>query len=87
MLGFWSDDDLIFETDWTQKPSGHVYEDLVLQRWWTDETESTDVQGAARVRGFYGEYQVTATSGARTQSVNLTHTSGSPTTVTITLPD
>lgn len=87
MWGFWSDEDLIFENDWTQKLSGRVYEDLVLQRWWTDDTVVSDSAGSARVRGFFGDYEITATLEGRTQSVTLTHTRGAPSQVTITLPD
>lgn len=87
MWGFWSDDDLIFENDWTQKLSGRVYEDLVLQRWWTDDTLTTDDQGGASVRGFLGDYEITAQAAGKTQSIRLTHTDGPATRATLVLPN
>ncbi len=81
--GFWGDEDLIFDYNWSPWLTGRVYEDLVLQRWWTDQTVTTAENGTARVRGFFGDYEVTATFEGETETVNLSHTGGTPTSVTI----
>lgn len=64
MWGFWEGqhwrpDAAMFRRDWSIKPNGEAYRDLVLDRWWTDETGTTDAKGAAAVRGFLGAYEVT----------------------------
>jgi hypothetical protein len=63
MWGFWDtrhwkENAPIYDTDWNIKTSGLVYKDLVLDRWWTRETRSTDADGSARVRGFHGDYEI-----------------------------
>lgn len=65
----------LFAKDWRVKPNGKAYLDLVKGTWWTDATAQTDAQGQARVRGFLGDYEVTATlpdGSARVRHVRLT---------------
>ena len=64
--GFWEGSHWIpraalFAKDWRVKPSGQAYLDLVLGKWWTDETRTTDRQGYCRVRAFLGDHEVTVT--------------------------
>ncbi|AEN72949.1 Endo-1,4-beta-xylanase [Rhodothermus marinus SG0.5JP17-172] len=64
MWGFWDgahwrDDAPLFREDWTLKPSGKVFLDLVFNRWWTDTTGVTGPDGSWTVRGFLGDYEVT----------------------------
>ena len=49
----------LFRRDWTLKPSGKVYRDLVFDKWWTNETGETGPTGEFATRGFYGGYQLT----------------------------
>jgi endo-1,4-beta-xylanase len=49
---FWS-------KDWTLRPNGEVWVDLITRQWWTDADLQTDSDGAATVRGFCGDYEVT----------------------------
>ena len=79
MWGFWDGAHWhkkapLFQEDWTEKPSGQVYEQLVLHDWWTDAEGKTDAQGGYQVRGFLGDYEVTAGDGTKavTVSVKLT---------------
>lgn len=63
--GFWSGahfqpDAALFNSDWTLRPHGEAYVDLVFDQWWTDEEVATDAEGKANVRGFKGDYRVTA---------------------------
>lgn len=85
--GFWGDEDLIFGYDWYQKLAGRVYEDLVLQRWWTDETVATAADGSAKVRGFFGDYEITVSFDGQTETVRVPHARSTPTTVTFELPN
>ena len=63
MWGFWdgqhwnSDAPLYFK-DWSLKPSGKVYKDLVFGKWWTNVSGKTDAAGKFDFRGFKGSYQV-----------------------------
>ena len=49
----------LFANDWRVKPCGQAYIDLVLGKWWTHETRTTDRLGYCRVRVFLGDYEVT----------------------------
>ncbi len=64
MWGFWEGrhwfpDAAMFRRDWTPKPSALVYQDLVLNQWWTDADLLSDQSGVASVRGFKGDYEIT----------------------------
>jgi GH35 family endo-1,4-beta-xylanase len=55
----WKPRSAMFRRDWSIKPNGQAYMDLVLGKWWTDEQGVTDSQGRFTFRGFCGEYAVT----------------------------
>ncbi len=68
MWGFWDgahwkEDAPLFRKDWTLKPSGQAFFDLVFDAWWTDTEGRADEQGELMVSGFLGEYVITARSG------------------------
>ncbi len=74
MWGFWDgahwhNEAPIFNQDWTEKPSGEVYEKLVLHDWWTDADGLTGAKGTYQVRGFTGDYEVKVTQGDQTVTV------------------
>jgi endo-1,4-beta-xylanase len=48
----------LWRKDWSIKPAGQVWRDLVFKQWWTDEAVTTGADGAASVRGFHGTYTV-----------------------------
>lgn len=69
LWGFWEDahwrpDAAMFRSDWSIKPNGEAYLDLLFNEWWTDEVLQADEAGEAIVRGFKGDYAVTATAGS-----------------------
>lgn len=77
LWGFWENahwrpEAALYRSDWSIKPNGEAYLDLLFDQWWTDEEATADDQGEASVRGFKGEYQVTATAGAESDTVNVT---------------
>ncbi|HVZ81015.1 MAG TPA: endo-1,4-beta-xylanase [bacterium] len=77
MWGFWDGAHWhhkapLFKEDWTEKPAGKVYEDLVLHRWWTREAGKTDGQGDYQVRGFLGDYKIVVLDG-RTEVTQRVH--------------
>jgi len=57
----WQDDAPFFTEDWSEKPALDEYRSLVFDEWWTEESGSTDGDGAFATTGFKGEYEVTAT--------------------------
>ncbi len=66
MWGFWdgrhwNDDAPLFTREWTLKPEGQAWMDLVYGDWWTDTTGTTDAAGRYTVRPFRGEHRVTVT--------------------------
>ena len=66
----WRPDAASYRTDWSEKPNGAVYRDLVFNQWWTRLTLTTDAQGVIRARGFFGDY--TATLNVNGQRIEKT---------------
>lgn len=63
MWGFWDgahwfDNAPLFNEDWSLKPSGQAFFDLVFDEWWTEESGQTDAAGHFALRGFKGTYEV-----------------------------
>ncbi|MEO1498087.1 MAG: endo-1,4-beta-xylanase [Planctomycetota bacterium] len=87
--GFWEDahwrpEAALFRSDWSIKPNGEAYLDLVFDEWWTDETMNADNAGSASVRGFKGDYDITASGGGETVTESLVLADGGET-LTVTL--
>ncbi len=83
MWGFWEGqhwlpDAAMYRQDWSIKPNGQAYKDLLFKRWWTNATGPSNAAGQYGTRGFMGNYKVTVTLGAKTvvQNVVLSKTSG-----------
>lgn len=53
----------LLREDMTAKPAYEELKRLIHQEWWTDTDVSTNQQGEAAWRGFYGRYRLTATVG------------------------
>lgn len=75
--GFWEDahwrpDAAMFRSDWSIKPNGQAYLDLVFGDWWTDEDVSADESGQATVRAFKGEHEISASFGEFAQVMSAT---------------
>lgn len=75
----------MYRLDWTQKPNGAAWRDLVRDAWWTDETVVSDGAGAASVPAFLGSYEISVTVDGVTTTEVVEHTSTDATSVTITL--
>ena len=74
MWGFWEGQHwkpaaAMVHKDWTLKPNGQAWLDLVHKQWQTNEQGKTDGQGQLKVRGFLGEYEVTASFQGRTKTL------------------
>ena len=71
MWGFWEGRHwlpaaALYRRDWTIKPNGQAYNDLVFKNWWTNANGKTGANGTYAVRGFLGDYDVTVVTGGKT---------------------
>lgn len=55
----WLPDAALYREDWSEKPNGAAYRDLVFNKWWTNTNGWTNGAGRYNVRGFLGDYEVT----------------------------
>jgi GH35 family endo-1,4-beta-xylanase len=74
MWGFWDGDHWkknspIFDAEFNMKPSGRAYEQLVLERWRTNEEGQTASDGSFRARGFQGSYTIVVEHGEKRREV------------------
>ncbi len=65
----WRPQAALWTLDWQLRPHGKVWTDLLEKQWNTNLQLSTDGEGAARTRGFLGDYEITVTSGSAKQVV------------------
>ncbi len=69
--GFWQDSHWLpyaglYDRDWRMKPNAKAYRELVYGAWWSGrETARTDDEGRGNLRGFLGEYRITAGANGR----------------------
>ncbi|MBM4075442.1 MAG: hypothetical protein FJ267_07345, partial [Planctomycetes bacterium] len=68
--GFWSGrhwlpEAALYNLDFSIRPNGQVYEDLVFGNWWTD-TRATTRNGTVSSEIFKGNYEITVTHGNHT---------------------
>ena len=80
----WRPQSALFAADWSVRPIGQAWMDLVQHEWKTDAVASTDVAGAATLRGFCGDYEVTVTRGS-TSKKSVSHLSHDGTRLVIVL--
>jgi hypothetical protein len=59
----WKPAAALYRSDWSIKPAGEVWNNLVFHDWWTDVEGRTDALGRHAVSGFLGNYEVTAEEG------------------------
>jgi GH35 family endo-1,4-beta-xylanase len=59
----WRPETALYRKDWTIKPAGQAWLNLVKRDWWTRETVRTGADGTATLRGFKGDYTVTVRQG------------------------
>ena len=85
-LEHWRPDAALYRADWTIKPAGQAWRDLVFGRWWTVEAGETGADGRFATRGFLGAYAVSARLGDRQSEAALDLDRGGET-LTLVLPD
>lgn len=90
MWGFWEGrhwrrSAALWRKDWSIKPAGEAWLELVKDRWWTDLQGETDSNGAFRTRGFLGRHEVAVTYRGQVKKQTIDLSPGG-TEVTIKLP-
>ena len=91
MWGFWQGrhwrpDAALWRRDWSIKPVGKVWKELVFRTWWTDQSGKTDARGRFATRAFLGRYRITA-GQAKPPHVTTVVLDRQGATVTVRLPD
>jgi endo-1,4-beta-xylanase len=61
----WNRNAPLFTSDWTLKPSGKAWMDLVYGKWWTEVSGRTNADGTFATRAFLGTYEVEARHGGK----------------------
>jgi endo-1,4-beta-xylanase len=56
----------LLDKDAEPKPAYNKLHDLIKNKWWTKAETATDASGAAKIRGFYGDYRVSAELNGKT---------------------
>ncbi|GHJ41350.1 endo-1,4-beta-xylanase [Streptomyces sp. TS71-3] len=79
----WNPQVALFRADWSAKPNGQAWEDLVRNQWWTDASATTDADGSSTTRGFLGDYTVTVTANGATEKVHVSMPGNTGKTVTV----
>lgn len=77
MWGFWDgshwkNNAPLYAKDWSEKPAGRAYRDLVLGKWRTLASGKTDRYGVLATRGFLGDYEVSVSAGSRKKAARAT---------------
>jgi endo-1,4-beta-xylanase len=73
LWGFWAGrinepNAALLRSDWSLKPNGQVFRNLVLGQWWTRVAGVSGSDGRYRTRGFYGDYKLSVTVNGRTST-------------------
>jgi len=76
MWGFWDGahwrrNAPLYRKDWSLKPAGEAYRDLVLKAWRTDEVAKTDAAGTYKTRAFLGKYALKVSSGGQSKTIEV----------------
>ena len=77
MWGFWERADgipraALYRKDWSIKPNGQVWNELVLKEWRSNLTLPTNAAGMVSARCFQGQYQITVSYQGKTVTLPCT---------------
>jgi endo-1,4-beta-xylanase len=67
----WRPNGAMLRRDWSPKPNYHAWRKLVFSDWWTNSNLTSDGAGAAKLRGFLGDYRATVTANGQTKVVEF----------------
>ena len=77
MWGFWEGrhwrpNAALWRKDWSIKPAGKMWKELVFKTWWTDQQRTTDGSGLCEVSAFLGKYKIVVKHTGRTVATRAT---------------
>jgi len=75
----------MYKSNYTLKPGGIVYQDLVYNKWWTKETVKTNSEGKCSLRAYYGDYDISFNYNGETKLVSIPLYKGNKNDVEITV--
>jgi hypothetical protein len=83
MWGFWDgahwkNSAPLYRRNWTLKPAGEAFRELVQKTWRTDVSGKTDADGRFGTRGFYGEYEIYVSFSGRQKTIKVPHKPAMP---------
>lgn len=87
MWGFWEGrhwrpNGALWRKDWSIKPAGKMWKELVFKTWWTDEEGITGASGNCEFSAFLGDYEIIVKDAGRTvQAKTTVDKSGRPVTI------
>jgi len=55
----------LWDENWNLRAHGKVYIERTTKTWWTNSVLQTDSKGVAKLRGFYGDYEITVHHAGR----------------------
>jgi GH35 family endo-1,4-beta-xylanase len=67
----WKPDAALWRRDWSIKPNGKVWSDLITREWNTTGEAVTDADGWISFRGFHGRYTLTTGEGKTPQTAEV----------------
>ena len=67
----WKNNAPIYRKDWSLKPGGEAFKNLVFKQWWTSAEGETDARGEYRLRGFLGDYDLTVSRAGKTKAIQV----------------
>lgn len=81
MWGFWEKAHwrpaaALYRADWSLRPVGEAWRDMVFNKWWTKTQVTTDTSGLASARVFRGDYAITVTHAGKSQTFSLSARDG-----------
>jgi endo-1,4-beta-xylanase len=65
----WIPSGAMMRRDWSLKPNGTVYRDLVFKKWWTNADGKTGAKGTFTTRAFLGDFDIEVKAGGKTRTV------------------
>ena len=88
----WRPEAAFFNADWSIRPHGEMWNDMIYTQWWTPASSlTTDALGATSQEGFLGTYKYTVTSGELERTgtfvIENSYESGIENTVVISLDE
>ncbi len=82
----WQPKAALYRKDWTEKPNGAAYRELVKKTWHTDAVGETDAAGRWTTRAFHGRYDIVVTIGDKTHHATIQHAPSATEPLRVTLP-